>query len=162
MAVNAYLTIETIPGPSTSKQNAIDILSFSWGAAQTASYGVGASGQESKSGRADFGNLSVMKVTDKTTPFLFDACVKATNIGKVTLVYDKPVNGSPQDYFKITIDDVIVTGVQLSGSAENPTESVTFAYQSIEVAYAAEKDDATLDSFVPKGFSVQTLTQWAA
>jgi type VI secretion system secreted protein Hcp len=137
-------------------------LSFSWGANQTATYGVGASGQESKAGRADFGNLTIMKVTDKTTPFLFDACVNATNVGKVVLVYDKPMAGEPQDYFKITIDDAIVTGVQLSGSAENPTESVSFAYQSVEVAYAAEKDDATLDSFVPKGFSVQTLKKWAA
>jgi len=162
MAVNAYLTIDTIPGPSTSRPNAIDVLSFSWGASQTTTYGTGASGQESKAGRADFNHLSIMKVTDKTTPFLFDACVNATNIGKVTLVYDKPVNNAPQDYFKITIDDVIVTSVQLSGSAENPTESVTLAYQSIEVAYAAEKDDATLDSFVPKGFSVQTLKSWAA
>ena len=82
MAVNAYLTIDTIPGPSTSRPNAIDVLSFSWGASQTATYGTGASGQESKAGRADFHHLSIMKVTDKTTPFLFDACVNATNIGK--------------------------------------------------------------------------------
>jgi type VI secretion system secreted protein Hcp len=163
MAVNAYLTIETITnGPSTSRQGAIDVLSHSITTSNTATYGVGSSGQESKAGRADFGNLSVMKVTDATTPFLFSACVNGTNVGKVVLVYDKPVNGQPQDYYRITIDDALVTSHSISGSSENPTESVTFAYQSIEIAYAAEKDDATLDSFVPKGFSVQTLQQWAA
>ena len=35
MAVNAYLVIDGRPGPSTSKTNAIDILSFSFGASQT-------------------------------------------------------------------------------------------------------------------------------
>ena len=35
MAVNAYLVIDGRPGPSTSKADAIDILSFSFGASMT-------------------------------------------------------------------------------------------------------------------------------
>jgi len=162
MAVNAYLIIDTIPGPSTSKTNAIDVLSFSFGTSQTATYGTGASGKEAKAGRADFSNLAIMKVTDKTTPFLFEACVKATVLKSVQLLYDKPVSGTQQDYFKITLGDAIVTSCQQSGSSENPTESLSFAFQSIEVAYAAENDDGTLGSFVPKGFSLETLAAWAA
>jgi type VI secretion system secreted protein Hcp len=162
MAVNAYLIIDTIPGPSTSKTNAVDVLSFSFGTSQTATYGTGASGKEAKAGRADFSNLAIMKVTDKTTPFLFEACVKASVLKSVQLLYDKPVNGTQQDYFKITLGDAIVTSCQQSGSSENPTESVSFAFQSIEVAYAAENDDGTLGSFVPKGFSLETLAAWAA
>ena len=49
MAVNAYLVIDSIKGPSSSKTGAIDILSFSWGVSQTATYGAGASGKEAKS-----------------------------------------------------------------------------------------------------------------
>jgi type VI secretion system secreted protein Hcp len=162
MAVNAYLIVDSIPGPSTSKSNAIDVLSFSFGTSQTATYGVGASGKESKAGRADFSNLSIMKVLDKTSPFLFEACVKATVLKSVQLLYDKPVQGTQQDYFKITLGDAIVTSCQQSGSSENPSESVSFAFQSIEVAYAAENDDGTLGSFVPKGFSLETLAAWAA
>ena len=162
MAVNAYLIVDSIDGPSTSKPNAIDVLSFSFGTSQTATYGVGASGKEAKAGRADFSNLSIMKVTDKTTPFLFEACVKGTILKSVQLLYDKPVQGTQQDYFKITLGDALVTSCQQSGSSENPTESVSFAFQSIEVAYAAENDDGTLASFVPKGFSLETLAAWAA
>ena len=69
MAVNAYLFVEGVDGPSTSKPNHIDVLSFSWGVSQTSTYGAGASGKESKAGRADFSNLTIMKVLDKTTPF---------------------------------------------------------------------------------------------
>src|SRR5579864_3233038 len=162
MAVNAYLVIDGINGPSTSKTNAIDILSFSFGASQTAVYGVGASGKEAKAGRADFSNLSIMKVTDKTSPFLFEDCVKARILPKLTLFYDKPVKGEQKDYFKVTLKDGLVTSHQLSGSNENPSESVSFAFQAVEIAYAAENDDGTLDSFVPKGFNLEDLKAWAA
>ncbi len=68
MAVNAYLFIDGIDGPSTSKTGHIDVLSFSWGVSQTATYGAGASGKEAKAGRADFSNLSIMKVSGQNHP----------------------------------------------------------------------------------------------
>ena len=48
--------------------------------------------------------------------------------------------------------------MQLSGSNEKPTESVSFAFQGVEIAYAPEKDDGTLDAAVPKGLRSRTLT----
>ncbi|SRR5581483_4470228 len=162
MAVNAYLIIDGIPGPSTSREKAIDILSFSWGASQTATYGVGASGKEAKAGRADLANITIMKVLDKTSPFLFEHCVNGKVIPKVQVFYDKTVNGKQEDYFRITLDDALITSVQLSGSSENPVESISFAYQAIEVAYKAEEEEGTLGAWVPKGFDVAKLEAWAA
>jgi type VI secretion system secreted protein Hcp len=157
MAVNAYLEIEGVDGPSTSRQKCIDVLSFSFGASQTATYGEGSSGQEAKAGRANCQDLNIMKVADKTTPFLFDHCVTGNILKKVTLYYDKPVNDKQEDYFKLELEDALITNVQLSGSSEHPTETLSFAYQTIKVCYAAEKDDGTLDAFVPKGFNTHTL-----
>ena len=48
MAVNAYLFIDGVEGPSTSKAGHIDVLSFSWGVSQQSTYGAGASGKEAK------------------------------------------------------------------------------------------------------------------
>lgn len=162
MAVSAYLTVKGITGPSTSKKNAIDILSFSIGVSVASTYGVGASGNEAKSGRPDFGPISIMKVADTSSPFLFQNCVKANVIPTVVMEYTKPVAGKQQTYFKISLGDALITSFQLSGSSEHPTESLSFAYQSIEVAYAAEKDDGTLDSMVPKGYTGANLDEWAA
>src|SRR5207302_8463362 len=61
-------------GPSTSKAKCIDIISFSWGVSQTSTYGAGASGKEAKAGRADFSNLTITKVLDKTSALLADHC----------------------------------------------------------------------------------------
>jgi type VI secretion system secreted protein Hcp len=166
MAVNAYLYVDGITGPSTSKTGYIDILSFSWGANQSSTYGTGASGKEAKAGRVDFTNLSIMKVLDATTPLLFNYTVSGTIISKVYILYDKPVgkDGAVQgDYFRIFLADAMITSLALSGSSDNPTESLSFAFQSVEVAYKAEQDDGTLAAAVPKGYDLETLAaNWAA
>ena len=64
----------------------------------------------------------------------------------VYLLYDKPVGDKQDDYFRIYLKDALITSVQLSGSHENPTESVSFAFQAVEIAYKPEKDDGSLDA----------------
>jgi len=155
--VNAYLYVDGIDGPSTSKTNHIDILSFSWGVSLTSTYGAGASGKEAKAGRAAFEGLSVMKVLDKTTPLLVDHCATGNILKKVYIVYDKPTGDKQEDYFRIFLKDALITHVQMSGSSDNPTESLTFAFQAVEIAYKAEKDDGSLDAAVPKGYDLSTL-----
>jgi len=151
------LFVDGVDGPSTSKENHIDILSFSFGVSQTQTYGAGASGKEAKAGRADFSNVTIMKVLDKTSPLLFDHCASGNILKKVYILYDKPVGDQQQDYFRIWVKDALITSVQLSGSNENPTESVSFAFQAVEVAYKAEKDDGSLDAALGKGFDLATL-----
>jgi type VI secretion system secreted protein Hcp len=157
VAVNAYLYVDGVEGPSTSKPNCIDILSFSWGVSQTSVYGTGASGKEAKAGRADFSNLTVMKVLDKTSPLLADHCASGNILKEVYMIYDKPVGDKQEDYFRIYLKDALITSLQLSGSSENPTESVSFAFQAVEIAYKPEKDDGTLDAAIPKGYDLESL-----
>jgi type VI secretion system secreted protein Hcp len=147
-----------VEGPSTSKPNHIDILSFSWGVNQTSTYGPGQSGKEAKAGRADFSTLTIMKVLDKTSPFLFDHCASGDILDEVYILYDKPVGDKQDDYFRIYLKDALITSVQLSGNHENPTESVSFAFQAVEVAYRPEKDDGSLDGAIPKGYDLESLT----
>jgi type VI secretion system secreted protein Hcp len=68
------------------------------------------------------------------------------------------VGDKQEDYFRIWVKDALITSVQLSGSNENPTESVSFAFQGVEVAYKPEKDDGTLDAAIPKGYDLTLLT----
>lgn len=158
MAVNAYLSVKGVDGPSTSKPKHIDILSFSWGVSQTAVYGPGASGKEAKAGRADFSNLTIMKVLDATSPLLADHCASGDILDEVYIVYDKPVGDKQEDYFRIFLKDALITSIQLSGSNENPTESVSFAFQSVEIAYRPEKEDGKLDAAIRKGYNLEKLT----
>jgi type VI secretion system secreted protein Hcp len=99
-----------------------------------------------------------MKVLDKTTPLLCDHCATGNILSKVYLLYDKPVGDKQEGYFRIWIKDALITSVQLSGSNENPSESVSFAYQGVEIAYKPEKDDGSLDAAIPKGYDLSLLT----
>ena len=112
---------------------------------------------EAKAGRADLPNLSIMKVLDKTRPLSSTTVAPATFSRRSIILYDKPVGTEQADYFRIYLQDALITSVQHSGSNENPTESVSFAFQAIEVAYKAEKDDGTLDGAVAAGFNLETL-----
>jgi type VI secretion system secreted protein Hcp len=159
MAVNAYLKIDGRPGPSTSKQDHIDILSFSFGSSQTHVIGPGSSGGESRAGRADVSNVTIMKVLDKTSPLLWDDCVTGNYLNSADIIYDKPMGDQQEDYFKIHMEKVLITSIQLSGSAENPTESVSFAFEKIKISYNPE-EGGKLKGFIDKGFDVLKLKPW--
>jgi type VI secretion system secreted protein Hcp len=159
MAVNAYLTIDGRPGPSTSKPGSIDILSFSFGATQQAVFGVGSSGGEARSGRANLQDVTIMKVVDKVSPLLFDDCVTGNYIKTVDIVYDKPMGDDQEDYYKIHMEDALITSIQHSGSSENPVESISFAFSKIKISYNPEEGGA-LKGFIDKGFDVLKLKPW--
>jgi type VI secretion system secreted protein Hcp len=159
MAVNAYLVIDGRPGPSTSKKDAIDIISFSFGSSMSAVIGAGSSGGEARSGRANVTDVTIMKVTDKTSPLLFDDCVTGNYLKKVDILYDKPMGDSQEDYFKIHMEDALITSYQLSGSQENPMESISFAFSKVKVSYNPE-EGGSLKGFIDKGFDVLKLKPW--
>jgi len=159
MAVNAYLLVDGVPGPSTSLSNAIDVMSFSFGASNTAVFGSASSGGESRAGRADVSHVNIMKVLDKTTPQLFEHCVTGDYITSVELRYFKPMGTKQEVYFKILMQNALVTSIQLSGSNENPTESVSFAFAKIKVSYNPESG-GKLQGFVDKGWDVEKLGTW--
>ncbi len=154
--VNAHLLVKDRPGISKSKDKAIDILSFSFGATNTA-YGSGASGRDSRAGRADVSGVTVMKKVDKVSPLLFDDCVTGNVLPEVVLSYDKSLGDQQEEYFKLTLENAIITSIQLSGSNEDPFESLSFAAEKIKVSYNSEGDDHKLQGWVEKGFDLATL-----
>jgi type VI secretion system secreted protein Hcp len=161
MAVNAYLIIKGRPGPSISKKDAIDILSFSFGVSQANVIGAGSSGAESTAGRANLTDISIMKVTDKLTPDLFLDCASGTVHDEVDIIYDKPVgvSNAQQDYFKIHMEKAFITSMQVSGSSENPTESLSFAYSKIKISYNPE-ESGVMKGFINKGFDALKFKKW--
>jgi type VI secretion system secreted protein Hcp len=157
MAVNAYLIIDGRPGPSTSKKDAIDVLSFSFGGKQSSVIGPGSSGNESRAGKVHLNNLKIIKVMDKTSPLLFDDMTSGNTYSKATLLYDKPMGDNQEDYFKIELEQAMITQIDHAGSSENPTESISLAYKVAHVCYNPEDGNGKLAGWVEKGFNLQTL-----
>lgn len=155
MAVNAYLVIDTVEGPSTSKSKTIDIMSFSFGASQPMTVQHGGAKQ---SGRVNLSDVSIMKEMDKTSPLLFEACCSGDYYKSAELTYCKALGKDQQPYIKYEMSKVYVTSVGHSGSSENPTESVTFAFEELKVSYNSDKD-GNQEGWVTKGYNIATLVQ---
>ena len=137
---DAFLKLSTIPGESTDSKHAewIEIESFHWGVNQRAgAAGASALGGHT-GGRADFDDMSVVKLIDKASPKLLLACAAGEHIPDVTIELCK-AGGDKQKYLEIKMNDVVVSSYRPGGSAKSesvvPMEEVTLRCAKITWNY---------------------------
>ena len=146
MAVDVFLKLGDIGGESadSAHKGEIDVLSWSWGIAQS---GTMASGGGGGAGKASFSDLSFMHNFDKASPAIMTACATGTHIPEATLISRKAGKGQ-QEYIIYKLTDILVTGVQSSGSSEHPVESVSMQFAKVDIEYKPQKPDGSLDAGV--------------
>jgi type VI secretion system secreted protein Hcp len=107
MALNAYLKIEGIKGESTATQHKdeIDVMSFSWGIAQSGTVGGGGGGGTGKASAEDFS--FVLKI-DKSSPLLYKFLATGEHIKEATLTLVR-AGKERADYLKYKFEDVIIS-----------------------------------------------------
>jgi len=141
-AVNAYLVVDGIDGPSVTRPHAIDLLSFSQGVSTAVSTTRVSSG--AGAGKVNCSDLSIEKVLDAASVPLVQGAFTGQTFAKVQLVYTRPIAGKETDYFTLTLGSVLVTSVQESGSNENPIESVSFAAKTFTYSFTPQKPDGSI------------------
>ena len=161
MAVDIFLVIPGVKGESTDatfvKQNAIDVQSWNWGMAQAGSAGQGTgSGQ----GKVNVQDLTLTKVTDKSSPTLMAACCGGTAYGTsattpVVLTMRKS-GGTAMVYLQISLFNVTVSGVSPSTSSgsDTQTETISLHFGAFQVVYWPQKPDGTQDASVTMTWNV--------
>jgi type VI secretion system secreted protein Hcp len=146
MAVDVFLKIGDVKGESKDSKHPdeIDVLSWSWGVAQTGSVGMGGGGG---AGKANFSDLNFMHALDKASPVLMKACAMGDHFDLATLVSRKAGKGQ-QEYLIVKMKEVFITSVQPSGSSEHPMESVSMSFGHVDLEYKPQKADGSLDAGV--------------
>jgi type VI secretion system secreted protein Hcp len=135
MAGDMFLMLDGIKGESADDKHKgeIDILSFSWGLAQS---GSGHSGTGSGTGKVEVSDISIMKTLDKSSPTLQLACANGKHItkGKLTL---RKAGESPLEYLTVDLEGILVSNYQVSGSNGGgiPTESITLNFVKVKTEY---------------------------
>lgn len=156
MASDMTLKLTGIEGESQREGhvNEIDVLSFTFGATQSGTAHVG---MGSTAGQANVQDLSITKYVDKATPLLFLNCMSGKHVDEATLSVRK-AGGTPLDYFKVTLTQVIVTSVQTgaSGSDDRVQETVSLNFSTIKTEYTPQKKDGTGLGPIIKAFNVTT------
>lgn len=143
MAFSGYLQIEDIPGESkrAGHEDEIVVAGFSWGASRAAFRN---SGGQRESGLPEVQSVSITKDYDASSPYLALACIKAKNLGDVTLTLRKDQGDEHSDYLTIILSNTLVESYQVSGGGGgNPVDSLSLSFDQIRVKYVQDADDLT-------------------
>src|SRR5512138_3198017 len=129
MAFDAFIKFTGVDGESKRKgfEKQIEIYSFSWGASNPTTIGMGGGGG---AGKVTISSFNLMKKTDITSPILFQACCSGDHFDKVVVTLNKAGGKAPVDFLKYEFDKVYVESIQWSGSGggdDTPMESLSLA-----------------------------------
>jgi type VI secretion system secreted protein Hcp len=153
-SADMFLKIDGIEGESLDDKhkNEIQLLSFSFGANQAGSAGVGGG---SGVGKVQVHDFQFSKHFDKASPKLFEACATGKHTPKVTLVCRK-AGGSQQEYLKYVFSEVLVSSITHSGSGGDalPTENVSMNFSKIEIEYKPQDEKGGLGGVVKSGWDL--------
>jgi len=146
MATDYFLKLEGIKGESkdSKHKDEIDLMSFSWGATQsgTASFGGGGG-----AGKVQFQDFHFVMRMNKASPLLLQSVATGKHIKEASLVARK-AGGTQQEYLKIKFTDVLISSYQSGGSQggdDIPVEQVSLNFAKINVEYADQKEDGSLN-----------------
>jgi type VI secretion system secreted protein Hcp len=136
MAMDMFMKIEGVEGESQDKnghEKEIDVLAWSWGLSNSGTAHAGGGGG---AGKVNVQDLSFTKYIDKSSPTLMLKACDGTHFTKATLVVRK-AGGTPVEYLKIIMEDLMVTAVSTGGSGgeDRLTENVTLNFATVKVEY---------------------------
>lgn len=144
MALDQFLELDGIKGESTDKvhKDKIDVLAWSFGASNS---GSAHQGGGAGSGKSSFQDLSATKYIDKSSPVLMAAVATGEHIKKGTLYVRKAGGKSPIEYYKIDMEEILVTSVSQGGSGgeDRLTENLSLNFAKFTVKYQQQKPDGS-------------------
>jgi type VI secretion system secreted protein Hcp len=154
-AVDYFLKIDGVDGESTDSKHSgeIEVLSFSFGSTNAASFSSGGGGGAGKVVMQDF---HFVKKIDKSSPKLFVACATGEHLKTATLTCRK-AGKDQQEFLKIVLTDAMVSSYQDGGSTGDviPMDQISLAFSKIELKYKEQKPDGTLGGEIVGGWDLK-------
>jgi type VI secretion system secreted protein Hcp len=148
-----FLKIDGIDGESQDHKHKseIHLESWSWGESNGGSAAHSGGGGAGKVNMQDF--HFVMQI-NKASPKLALACATGEHLKKAVLTCRR-AGKDQQEFFKVTMSDLIVSSFQTGGSTHGevlPTEQISLNFAKIEWEYKEQKADGTLGGAVKAGW----------
>jgi type VI secretion system secreted protein Hcp len=146
MASDIFAKIGDIKGESldSKHKDEVEVLSWSWGVAQSGTMAHGGGGGE---GKASFNDFNFTHHVDKASPVLLKACATGEHIKEATITVRKAGKGQ-QEFLIIKMNDILITSVNPSGSGDSAAtaESVAMQCAKVDLEYKPQKADGSLDA----------------
>ena len=150
-AVDMFLKIDGIDGEAADANHDkwIDVLSIDWGAKGTpvrATTTVRQRGAERKRpGRVKYGDITLKKSYDASSPSLAQACANGEHIPKVSLEWTT-TDADGTRYMRVELQDVIISSYGIDATGDRPTESISLNFAEVKTTYIPQEDRGKLDS----------------
>lgn len=161
MAFDAFLKIKGVDGEATAKgyEKAIELYSFSWGASNPTTIGMGSGGG---AGKVSLSSFNIMKRTDVASAPLFTKCCTGEHLPEVLCVLRKAGGANPLEYLTYKFTEVYVDSIQWSGSSggdDTPSESVSLTFAKVEVTYKQQDDKGGAAKTIGANWDLRTVSK---
>ena len=145
MTLTAYLKIGDIAGESrrAEHEDEIDVHGLQWKIAQQSSL-LQRVGRGRARARATVDALTCLKFTDASSPYLALACFQGRSFPEATLAVRKDSGEAHLDYLVITMENVTVSGYEMSNDAgddEVVAERLGLTFEKVTYTYIVQNDD---------------------
>jgi type VI secretion system secreted protein Hcp len=154
MAVDMFMKLDGVDGESKDKVHPkeIDVLAWSWGMSNSGSAHVGGG---AGMGKVNVQDLSFSKFVDASSPALALACCKGTHYKDATLVVRK-AGGTPVEYIKITMSEVLIAAVTTGGSGgeDRLTENVILNFAKFDLEYVPQDAKGAPQKAIPMSWDI--------
>lgn len=148
-----FLKIIGIAGESQDEvhRGEIDVDSWRWKMAQQSPMMSGSGGG---AGKATVNDLEFIHQIDRASPNLMRYCLTGRHIPEAILTARK-AGGAPMDFLKITMGDVVITGVEPSSAADQFLEHVTLSFARVKQEYTVQGKLGTSNGTVTASFDIK-------
>jgi type VI secretion system secreted protein Hcp len=151
MAVDMFLKLGNIKGESLALDHTgeIEVLTWSWGCAQT---GTTHSGTGGGTGTASVQDLVISKILDMSSPTIVQSCCQGVHFSQAVLTLRKAGGTEPVEYLKITLNDVLISGYRVNlGAGEQVNEIITLNFAQYTVEYQPQDNNGAKKGGVVTG-----------
>lgn len=155
MAQDVFIKFHGIDGESQDFQHKgeIEVLRWIWAVRQPANMHSGSGGG---AGKASVSDLYFHHRLDKASPNLLQYCLSGKHIPEVVLTVRK-AGGSPLEYLRITLQEVIISHVEPQGndSMRTPREKVGLAFARVKMDYVVQNAQGSTAGTVSMGYDIK-------
>ena len=173
MASDYLLEVKNVKGECQDKKHpgTIEIRSFAWGAVNQGviDSATGAQRAGKGTGRVVIKDITFVTEVNAASPVLMQLCWTGEPIAKAVL-YVRKQGQTQQDFYVVTMDDVIVTkydsagtdrdqgratgGARASAIEPLPTDAFSLSFSKVRFGYREQRDDGSLGPAITVGYDL--------
>ena len=116
---------------------------------------------ERTAGRPVFSEMTFSKMSDMSTPTLYDACSQGKKLGMAKIHIGRNENGVFMSVLEYELDSAMVSNISTSGGGGIPMDSFSLNYTKIRQTFTQQKSDSTKQGNAGFGWDLETNKAWA-